>query len=816
MIINLVSDIQIAKNFALQKVRIFHANNEIIENDLDAIGKPGVYTYISNIFRRNREKYEPYNGMKNVLIGGSGWDLSITLPPEIDAIKPHVNFGFTSRGCNRTCYFCVVPEKEGRFEVTGDLLDIWDGITTGAEITLWDNNILFDHDHFDFICQQARDLGLSLDFNQGIDFRLFTEHTIESLRGVKHHSKWRFALDDVLSIPKFKEVLPLIRQVGATPFVYVYADGQNYDGEIARLDFLRDEKCKPYLQLDDCVRHIEKYQVMRDYCNGINGHFQRLRFDEYYPVRQMREKRTMTDGSYMRQVKIKDIIVPNNRRALREDLSALMRSIESRGRLIHPITITENKVLIAGAHRLESCKQLGWAEITAIIVTASEIERKMIELEENLCNYRYTALEEQEALEVCREFYESKYPGSSPRAKSIRNLPKNKTQPIDNLQKPQNELISFTEEMSKKTGKHQRTIQIKLQSIANIPISVRNKIRPSTIADRQKDLNLLSKKKEAEQHILVDLVLSGQCNNISEANYRRSKEIVSSRPEPTEPIMGTHFLHSSGFYCADYLELLKVYRKNTVNCVMTDAPYSVLDEGWDRDFDPIPLLKETSRILSETGSALIFCNDKLLPVYLQEKNHFGMKLRQIIHWNKTNPDLSAGKGGRRYVQAIEYILWFSKTEEFTFNLLEVDKIICGEANTDVQTTGLCLGDERIRVIGADGVEKTLHRCQKPLKLMENLVKVHTNRGDIVIDPFTGTGTTAVACIKHGRSFMGTEQDPDYFKQAGERIKMVKRSDVGRDLTEEEMSKFWTPEVEADYEYYRALFPMREEEDWDKD
>ncbi len=215
MKINLVSDIKVDRNFALQKVKLFHENDEIIENDLESICSPGTQTYISVIFRKNRAKYEPYEGLPNTLIGGSGWDLSTVLPPEIDAIKPHVNYGFTQRGCNRTCGFCVVPQKEGRFHIVGNLRDLWDG-TPKAEITLWDNNILLDKDHLRAICAEAKELGVYLDWNQGLDFRLVDEEVVSLLKTVKlvPKTKWRFALDDVASIPLFKEKLDLMRVYG--------------------------------------------------------------------------------------------------------------------------------------------------------------------------------------------------------------------------------------------------------------------------------------------------------------------------------------------------------------------------------------------------------------------------------------------------------------------------------------------------------------------------------------------------------------------------------------------------------------------------
>jgi site-specific DNA-methyltransferase (adenine-specific) len=68
-----------------------------------------------------------------------------------------------------------------------------------------------------------------------------------------------------------------------------------------------------------------------------------------------------------------------------------------------------------------------------------------------------------------------------------------------------------------------------------------------------------------------------------------------------------------------------------------------------------------------------------------------------------------------------------------------------------------------------GKEKTEHTTQKPISLMEHLVKIHTNENDLVLDPFMGSGTTGVACKNLNRNFIGIELDKEYFNIAKERI-----------------------------------------------
>lgn len=68
-----------------------------------------------------------------------------------------------------------------------------------------------------------------------------------------------------------------------------------------------------------------------------------------------------------------------------------------------------------------------------------------------------------------------------------------------------------------------------------------------------------------------------------------------------------------------------------------------------------------------------------------------------------------------------------------------------------------------------GKERTAHPTQKNLALMENIIKVHTNENDIILDPFMGSGTTGVAALRLNRKFIGIERNPEYFEIAKNRL-----------------------------------------------
>lgn len=178
-------------NLALKKIEKYHldrGDSVIWNNELMSFCSDKVY--VSCIFTKNRNKCIDWEGRAE--IGGTGYDLAKKLPPEIDIIKPHINWGFTTRGCIRKCEFCFVPRKEGMIRVEGDIYDIWDG--ESKEIILMDNNILALPEHFKIICSQIKQEKLIVDFNQGLDIRLLTETLLVELKKIRH-KEYKFAWD---------------------------------------------------------------------------------------------------------------------------------------------------------------------------------------------------------------------------------------------------------------------------------------------------------------------------------------------------------------------------------------------------------------------------------------------------------------------------------------------------------------------------------------------------------------------------------------------------------------------------------------------
>jgi len=228
----------------------------------------------------------------------------------------------------------------------------------------------------------------------------------------------------------------------------------------------------------------------------------------------------------------------------------------------------------------------------------------------------------------------------------------------------------------------------------------------------------------------------------------------------------------------DYRDFSPTIPDNSIDLLLTDPPYNasnsglsslsgnykMMNEEWDRGFDPSIFVNMIIPKLKDNGQMLIFCSYHLLGDYLHlilKKDGLQWKTpitdivnriewRQILHWYKTNsmPSLT----GKLYGFAIEYILWFTKSKEYTFNK--------GQRASYLNVFEGCNGVYKV----------TEHPNEKPLSLIRQLARAHSNEGDLVCDLFMGSGTTAVACKESDRNFIGCEIDPRWVEVAYNRIK----------------------------------------------
>ncbi len=215
----------------------------------------------------------------------------------------------------------------------------------------------------------------------------------------------------------------------------------------------------------------------------------------------------------------------------------------------------------------------------------------------------------------------------------------------------------------------------------------------------------------------------------------------------------------------DYKDLVREMIENNikVDLLLTDPPYCVsrnhqlgfsnmgragMDYGkWDYGFNQREWIKICSPIVREGGSVIIFNDWKNMTQIVDELVNNGFIIKDLIRWEKTNP--MPRNVQSRYVMDIEVAVWAVKGKKrWVFNKPDDVPYL-----RPVFSSGLVLGAKRI------------HPTQKPVSVLEEIIKVHTKEGNLVFDPFFGSGSTAKACKNTNRRFIGSEISEKYYKKA---------------------------------------------------
>jgi site-specific DNA-methyltransferase (adenine-specific) len=239
----------------------------------------------------------------------------------------------------------------------------------------------------------------------------------------------------------------------------------------------------------------------------------------------------------------------------------------------------------------------------------------------------------------------------------------------------------------------------------------------------------------------------------------------------------------------DCLEELKKLSDNSIDLIFADPPYNMqlenvlyrpnntkvngVDDEWDKfvsfnEYDEfcITWLKECRRILKDTGTIWVIGSYHNIFRVGNIMLNLGYWILNDVTWYKTNP--MPNFLGTRFTNATETLLWCSKRKEnkkYTFNHKIMKRYNGNKQMTSVWQIGLCVGGERLK--GEDG--KKAHSTQKPEELLKRVILSTTKQGDIVLDPFFGTGTTGAVPKKLKRNFIGIEKEPEYIKLANNRI-----------------------------------------------
>jgi len=190
-------------------------------------------------------------------------------------------------------------------------------------------------------------------------------------------------------------------------------------------------------------------------------------------------------------------------------------------------------------------------------------------------------------------------------------------------------------------------------------------------------------------------------------------------------------------YNSDCLTLMKTFPDKSFDLVLTDPL-------WKIDYDRY--LVEFFRLLKDNGSIVMFVfPDDIWAIHKYPK--------QILVWEEVySPQ---GRHTKKYRRFFDFIVWWTKSENYTFNNL-----------TRYQLRGV-FNDY------FEDFDEKKHPYQKPLSLIKKLVKIHSNKNDLILDPFLGSGTTLVAAKYLNRKAVGIEISEQYCKIAKDRLAQIK-------------------------------------------
>lgn len=226
----------------------------------------------------------------------------------------------------------------------------------------------------------------------------------------------------------------------------------------------------------------------------------------------------------------------------------------------------------------------------------------------------------------------------------------------------------------------------------------------------------------------------------------------------------------------------------SIDMVLCDLPYGVLNKGnkeaqWDRKISLSDLWAHYSRIIKDNGAVVLFAQG-MFTAELMMSNH--RMWRYNLIWDKVNRPTGFLNANRCPLRIHEDIVVFYRKHS-TYN----PQFLIGEKNhsrgkygNDQSTGGKnrCYGEFKQTeavltnekypnsIIRIEKEHKNFyHPTQKPVALLEYLIRTYTNEGDVVLDNTMGSGSTGVACVNTGRNFIGIELNKEYFEIASNRI-----------------------------------------------
>ena len=224
----------------------------------------------------------------------------------------------------------------------------------------------------------------------------------------------------------------------------------------------------------------------------------------------------------------------------------------------------------------------------------------------------------------------------------------------------------------------------------------------------------------------------------------------------------------------DCLERMEEIESGSVDAIICDPPFNIVEKigsnlhifrqgekqldssiskesmSFDVGFDQLSWISVAASKLKKGGNMIIFNDWENMGDIAKEARANKLTVKCLCHWQKPNP--TPAEWRRRFVAGREYFIHITNGGKNTFN-----------------SDSLHFGSFNVPLTPKSEKRSGKHPNQKPIKLMRQLVEILTNEGDVVLDPFMGSGSTGVACQELNRKFIGIEKDVGFFELAKSRM-----------------------------------------------
>lgn len=433
------------------------------------------------------------------------------------------------------------------------------------------------------------------------------------------------------------------------------------------------------------------------------------------------------------------------------DIAELADSIKTIGQL-QPIVVKPSKkqkgayVIIAGLRRTKACKQLGIPVKAVVIKPKDELHNLTMQLAENIKRKGFDKLEVADGLKRYREKYEAAHPETKVGGAG-RGRPKADAS-----------VERFTAEAAKVLSVSEQSVR-DLLKIAELPENKKRKIEQEAATTRERNV--------AARKALSEIRRKEKEEKLKQEAKEKHEQRKADAKKAGKALQKTiSILHGTW---QEHFNMIKEHCTGKIDLLFTDPPYDRehstiryagerqdvnsgefdwdnLDASWVLDWAPL---------MAKNSSLQIFCPGEAIGVYEAMIEAAKLTYKGFMIWHKTNPGVVNRDGV--YLPSCEAIVFATKGKPY----FKPFKNKGARYVHNCFEGPICQGNERLD-----------HPTQKPLWLVERLLKRHSQKKDLVVDPFMGVGTTQVACKRLGRRSIGIEQSKKFVKKASLRLKAL--------------------------------------------